>query len=176
VEEKVLKLGGFRLKLLLLDADLIIVGIRRFFYLMMALGYACGWPATGASWDGPEDNKSPEELQEMDEPTLAWEAEGPCVRAAITSIVVSNDTISKRKEALRYLTAMLVAKRKKDGKIPPWLYEMASQAEKGSAPGCNDTAQKVYLPPPAPPEGQAPDAQAAAKDAPAESTKKKKKK
>lgn len=129
----------------------------------------------GYSWDGPEDNKSVAELQEMDEATLAWEAQGPCVRAAVTTLVASNDTLKKRKEALRYLASILVARRKKDGKIPPWLYEMSSQADKGSALGCNDVAQKVYLPSETPPEGQAKEAAAQEKAAPAPPGKKAKK-
>lgn len=111
----------------------------------------------------------------MDDPTLAWEAQGPCVRAAITTLVVTNDTIAKRKEALRYLAVILATKRKRDSKVPPWLYELAAQADKGSASGCNDVAKTVYLPPATPPEEPPQDQQAQEQTAQAPTTKKAKK-
>lgn len=91
----------------------------------------------------------------MDDPTLAWEARGPCEKAAITTLVVTTETVAKRREALRYLSTMLEMKRKKDGKVPLWLYELTAQAEKGTVQGCTEVAQKVYLPPETPPDGQA---------------------
>lgn len=99
-----------------------------------------------SAWEGPEDNKSEAELLEMDDATLAWEAQGPCVKASITTLVATHETIAKRKDALRYLTAMVAMKRKKDGKVPPWLYELATQAEQAVAQGCMDIARKVYFP------------------------------
>ena len=111
----------------------------------------------------------------MDDATLAWEAQGPCVSAAVTALAVTTDTIAKRKEALRYLAAILAAKRKKDNKVPPWLYELAVQADQGSASGCNDVARTVYLPPETPPEEQSQDPQAQEQAAQAPATKKAKK-
>jgi hypothetical protein len=152
-----------------------IVGLRFFSHFLLSLGCACYWPAIGFSWDGPEDSKPAAELEAMDEPTLAWEAQGACVRATITTLVATKDTIDKRKEALRYLASILAVKRKKDGKIPPWLYELSSQADKGSMFGCNEVAKKVYLPPETPPEGQPQDSPAEEKSTSAKSAKKKKK-
>jgi hypothetical protein len=51
--------------------------------------------------------------------------------------------------------------------VPPWLYELAAQAEKGSSQGCTDIAKKVYLPSETPPEGQGQEAQAEQKKPPA---------
>jgi hypothetical protein len=90
----------------------------------------------------------------MDEPTLAWEAQGPCMKAALMAFVVTPTTVVKRREARRYLSSMIEIKRKKDGKAPPWLYELAIHAEQGAVQRCTDVAQKLYLPPEAPPEGQ----------------------
>jgi hypothetical protein len=175
VEEKVLRKWSCGFKLLAHSADLIFVGHRFFIYFAVSLGCACCWFATGFSWDGPEDNKPVAELQAMDDPTLAWEAQGVCVNAAITTLAVTTDTIAKRKEALRYLAAILAAKRKKDNKIPPWLYELAAQADRGSASGCNDVAKTVYLPPETPPEEQSQDSQPQEQSAQAPATKKAKK-
>ena len=135
-----------------------------------------------SAWEGPEDNKRETELLEMDDATLAWEAREPCVKASITTLVATNETIAKRKDALRYLTAIMAMKRKKDGKVPPWLYELTTQAEQGSAQECLATAQKVYLPSEVPPEGQEPGQppaqEQAAKEQPAQeqSTREKKEK
>jgi hypothetical protein len=105
-------------------------------------------PVPGAAWDGPDDNKPETELLEMDDPTLAlaWETQGPCVAASFTSLVVTKETVARRKAALRYLASIVAMKRKKDGQAPPWLYELAVQAEKGSAQGCHDIARSIYLP------------------------------
>jgi hypothetical protein len=81
------------------------------------------------------------------------------MKAAVITLVVTTETLTERKEALRYLFSMLAMKRKKDGKVPPWLYELAAQAEKGAMQGCTDIAQKVYAPPETPPEDQAPEQQ-----------------
>lgn len=120
-------------------------------------------PSFLLSWEGPEDNKPLAELQAMDDPTLAWEAQGPCVKATITTLVATPETIGKRREAQRYLASLIAMKQKKDGKAPPWLYDLVAQAEKGSLQGCNDVTRKVYLPPEAPAAGQ--DQQAAAQGA-----------
>jgi hypothetical protein len=129
---------------------------------MFVLTYLLLLPVLGWAWEGPEDNKPAAELQAMDEPTLAWEAQGPCLKASLTSLVVTGDTLAKRKEAQRYLASIIAIRRKQDGKAPPWLYELAAQAEKGSMQGCNDVAKKIYLPPETQPEGQ--DQQMEAKD------------
>lgn len=178
MEEKILREEGAARscsKRFVPHADELFVGLRVFFFFMISLGCACWWPMAGYSWDGPEDNKPATELQEMDEATLAWEAQGPCMRAAVTTLVASNDTLKKRKEALRYLASILAARRKKDGKIPPWLYEMSLQADKGSMSGCNEVAQKMYLPSETPLEGQEKEATAKEKSAPASAEKKTKK-
>jgi hypothetical protein len=116
----------------------------------------------GLTWEGPEDNKPANDLQAMDDPTLAWEAQGPCVRAARTAFVVTPDTIVKRRDAQRYLALIIDTKRKKEGKVAPWLYELAKYAEQGAVQGCNDVASKIYLPSETPlaGEGQAQDAAA----------------
>jgi hypothetical protein len=138
-------------------ADLFYVGLRFLHYVLLSIGYALLLPVVSAAWEGPTDNKPETELQEMDDPTLAWEAQEPCVKASITALVVTKDTLARRKEALRYLASIVVMKRKKDRKVPPWLYELTAQAEKGSAQGCNDVAKNVYLPPATPPGEQAQD-------------------
>ncbi len=163
-------------KLLARSADLVLVGRHFFIYFSVFLSYACCWSTTGFSWDGPEDNKPAAELQAMDDATLAWEAQAVCVSAAITALAVTTDTIAKRKEALRYLAAIVAAKRKKDNKVPPWLYELSAQADKGSASGCNDVAKTVYLPPEAPPAEQSQDAQTQEQPAQQDSAAKKAKK
>lgn len=131
-----------------------------FFYCAIAYGSLVIFSATGLTWEGPEDNKPIAEIQAMDDPTLAWEAQGPCVKAATTAFVVTTTTVVKRRESQRYLAFIIEAKRKKDGKVAPWLYELAGHAEKGAVQGCRDVTSKIYLPPEAPPEseGQAQDA------------------
>jgi hypothetical protein len=129
-------------------------------YSAIFLGCAFLAPARGLSWESSEENKPAAELQAMDEPTLAWEAQGPCVKAATTAFVVTTETVTKRRDALRYLAFILDTKRKKDGKVPPWLYELAKHAEQGGVQGCHEVASRIYLPPEAPAEGQAQEAQA----------------
>jgi hypothetical protein len=73
---------------------------------------------------------------------------------------VTTDTVVKRREARRYLAFILDTKRKKDGKAPPWLYELASHAEQGTVQGCHDVASKIYLPPEALSMGQRQDSSA----------------
>ena len=146
-----------------LPADLFTVGLRFLQNILLPVGCALMLPMVSVGWDGPDDNKPETELLEMDDPTLAWETQEPCVTASLTSLVVTKDTIAKRKAALRYLASIVAMKRKKDGQAPPWLYELAVQAEKGSSQGCRDIARNVYLlpvPPPgeqseAPPQAQA---------------------
>ncbi|HXG21385.1 MAG TPA: hypothetical protein VNN62_20220 [Methylomirabilota bacterium] len=135
-------------------ADSLYVWLQLRYLLMFVLTYELLLPAIGWTWEGPEDNKPAAELQAMDEPTLAWEAQGPCLKASLTSLVVTGDTLAKRKEAQRYLASIIAVRRKQDGKVPPWLYQLAAQAEKGSLQGCHDVAQKIYLPPEPQTEGQ----------------------
>jgi hypothetical protein len=141
------------------------VGLRFLQDILLPVGCILLLQTVTAAWEGPADNKPEAELQAMDDPTLAWEARGPCVKAAITTLVVTTGTVAERKDALRYLSMMLEVKRKKDGKVPPWLYELTAQAEKGSMQGCLDVAQKVYLPPETPPEEQPQDQQQAQEQA-----------
>lgn len=133
-----------------------------FFYRAIACGSLMIFSATGLSWEGPEDNKPVAEIQAMDDPTLAWEAQGPCIKAATTAFVVTTATVVKRRESQRYLAFIIETKRKKDGKVAPWLYDLAGHAEKGVVQGCREVASKIYSPPEAPPEGggQAQDAAA----------------
>jgi len=142
-------------------ADFFFVGLRFSQNILLPVLCALLLPLVSLSlaWEGPDDNKSETELQEMDDSTLAWEAQGPCVMASITSLVVTGDTIAKRKAALRYLASIIAVKRKKDGKVPPWLYELAAQADKGSAQGCDAVARNVYLPPAPQPGEQGQDQQ-----------------
>ena len=135
------------------------MGLRFLQTVLLSVGCVLLLQTVTAAWEGPADNKPETELQGMDEPTLAWEARGPCVKAAITTLVVTTGTVATRREALGYLSTMLEMKRKKDGKVPPWLYELMVQAEKGAVQSCVDVAQKVYLPPETPPEEQAQDQQ-----------------
>lgn len=123
------------------------MGLRILQAILLLIGCALLLQTAAAAWEGPADNKPETELQAMDDPTLAWEAQSPCVNASITTLVVTQDTIAKRKAALRYLASLVVMKRKKDGKVPPWLYELLAQAENGAAQGCNDIAKNVYLSP-----------------------------
>ncbi len=143
-----------RSKFLAVLADPFCVRHFPLFYCAIACGSLVMFSATGRTWEGPEDNKPVAEIQAMDDPTLAWEAQGPCVKAAITAFVVTTDTVVKRKESLRYLAFILDSKRKKDGKIAPWLYELAKHAEQGAVQGCKDVTSKIYLPPEIPPEGE----------------------
>ena len=139
-------------------ADFFDVGLRFLQNILLPVGYALMLPMVSVAWDGPDDNKPETELLEMDDPTLAWETQEPCVTASLTSLVVTKDTITKRKAALRYLASIVAMKRKKNGQAPPWLYELAVQAEKGSAQGCHDIARNIYLPP-SPPSGEQSEAQ-----------------
>lgn len=123
------------------------MGLRVLQVILLLIGCVLPLHTVAAAWEGPSDNKPETELQVMDDPTLAWEAQGPCVKASITTLVVTQDTIAKRKAALHYLASLVVMKRKKDGNVPPWLYELLAQAENGSAQGCNDVAKNVYLAP-----------------------------
>jgi hypothetical protein len=122
--------------------------------LIFAFIYSLLPPTLSWAWEGPEDNKPAAEIQAMDEPTLALEAQGPCLKAALPSLVATADTLAKRKEAQKYLASIIVIRRKQDGKVFPWLYALSAQAERGSIQGCNDVAQKVYLPPEVLTEGQ----------------------
>lgn len=135
--------------------DFFIVRLHFFPNLLLSVNCVLLLQTALAAWEGPADNKPEAELQAMDDPTLAWEARKPCVKAAITTLVVTTATAAERREALRYLATMLEMKRKKDGKVPPWLYELTAQAEKGAVQGCTDVAQRVYLPSETPPDGQA---------------------
>jgi hypothetical protein len=107
----------------------------------------------------------------MDEPMLAWEAQGPCIKAAITALVVTSETIARRKEALRYLGTIIAVARKKDGKVPPWLYELAAQADSASLQGCNEVAKRIYQSSETSPPGQATPEQPAGTPMPASSKK-----
>jgi hypothetical protein len=139
-------------KLLCSPADPFCVG-RFFPWIALSLYSFLPWTSWSLAWENAEDNKPAAELQAMDEPTLAWEVQGPCVKAATTALIVTTDTLAKRKEALQYLALIITVMRKKDNKVPPWLYELASQAESGSLQKCNEIAKRVYLPPePPPPE------------------------
>ena len=135
-------------------ADPLFVGFLRSFFFMFFLSGLVLSQTRVLAWEGPEDNKPETELLEMDDATLAWEAQGPCVKASITTLVATHETIAKRRDALRYLTTILAMKRKKEGKVPSWLYELATQAEQGAAQACMEIAKKVYLPPETPLEGQ----------------------
>jgi hypothetical protein len=137
------------------------VGLRFLQNILLPVGSVLLLQTMTAAWEGPADNKPEAELQAMDDPTLAWEARGPCVKAAITTLIVTTETATERREALRYLSTMLEIKRKKDGKIPLWLYELTAQAEKGAVQGCIDVARKVYLPSETPPAEQGQDQQQA---------------
>jgi hypothetical protein len=142
------------------------VGLRFLQDILLPLGCVFLLQTVTVAWEGPADNKPEVELQAMDDPTLAWEARGPCVKAAITTLVVTTGTVATRREALGYLSLMLEMKRKKDGKVPPWLYELTVQAERGAVQGCTDVAQKVYFPPETPPEEESQEEQQAQEQAP----------
>jgi hypothetical protein len=135
------------------------VGLRFLQNILLPVGCVLLLQTATVAWEGPADNKPEAELQAMDDPTLAWEARGPCMKAAITTFVVTTGTVAERKEALRYLSMMLEIKRKQGGKVPPWLYELTAQAERGDVQGCTDVAKKVYLPPETSPEEQVQDQQ-----------------
>jgi len=130
------------------------VGLLRSFLISLVVFGAFLSRTEVLAWEGPEDNKPEAELLEMDDATLAWEARGPCVKASITSLVATHESIAKRKDALRYLTAIVTMKRKKDGKVPSWLYDLTVRAERGAAQECMEIAEKLYFPPDTPPEGQ----------------------
>ena len=114
------------------------------------------WPLSvcaGTIWDSAEDNKPVAELEAMEEAELAWEAEGPCVKAATLSRFIRSDTVTQLKAARRYLNIIVSVARKKQNEVPPWLYEMNDHATHGSPQGCMQTAQNIYNPPP-PEEGE----------------------
>ena len=125
-------------------ADPFFVG-RLFSHIAYSVCLPLACAAASLAWESAEDNKPPAELQAMDESMLAWEAQGPCIKAAITALVVTSETIARRKEALRYLGTIIAVARKKDGKVPPWLYELVTQADSASLQGCTEVAKRVYL-------------------------------
>ena len=126
------------------------------FRLPLVLALALLWTdlvQAGALWDSADDNKPVVELEAMEERAMAWEAEGPCIKAASLRRFIRSDTVPQLKAAQRYLNTIVSVARKKKGEVPTWLYEMSGHAVSGSPQGCMRTAQNIYNPPP-PKEGE----------------------